>query len=68
MNYSAKLGRKLLQSRHKILDVVTTKWQGVLLASYKFRWDSMWDRKRVWKEARLIWMTWHKAVATNKWR
>jgi hypothetical protein len=68
MNYAANLGRKLLQRKHVIPNVVVAKWQGVLPATYKLRWDNVWDHERVQKEAGLIWLTWHKAVATNEWK
>lgn len=68
MNYTTELGRNLLKSQHVEPNVVTVKWQGVLLATYKLRWDNIWDKERVRKEAGLIWMTWHRAVAVNEWR
>lgn len=37
LNYSTKLGRELLQTKHVIPDVVTNKWQGILLASQRLR-------------------------------
>jgi hypothetical protein len=68
MNYSADLGRQLMKKHHIIPNVVIRKWQGVLPETYKFRWDNTWDGERIKKEAGLIWLTWHRAVAINEWR
>jgi hypothetical protein len=68
MNYSADLGRKILKAKHKIPDVIESKWQGVLPANFRLRWDNTWDSERICKEAGLIWLTWHRAVAINEWR
>jgi hypothetical protein len=68
MSYSAELGRKILKRRHIVPDVILTKWEGVLPLDYKLSWDNTWDRERVRKEAGLIWLTWHRAVAVNEWR
>ena len=38
------------------------------LANYKLRWNNTWDMEKVKKEAGLMWMIWHKAVAVNAWR
>jgi hypothetical protein len=43
-------------------------WQGVLPLDYKLRWDNIWDKERVRKEAELFWLTWHRAIAVNEWR
>jgi hypothetical protein len=68
MNYTPALGRLILKRKHKIPDVVNTKWQGVLPENYKLRWENVWDSERIWKEVGLIWLTWHRAVAINEWR
>ena len=41
---------------------------GILPANYKLRWNNIWNTERVRKEAGLMWMIWHKAVAMNAWR
>ena len=68
MKYSSKQGRELLQRQARIPNVVERKWPGVLPANYKLRWNNVWDTERVRKEAGLMWMIWHKAVALNVWR
>jgi hypothetical protein len=68
MNYTLELGRKILKRRHVVPNVVMRKWQGVLPITYKLRWDNTWDRERIRKEAGLIWLAWHRAVAVNEWR
>jgi hypothetical protein len=68
MSYTAEIGRDILKQRHIVPDVVATKWQGVLPKNYNLRWANAWDDKRVRKEAGLIWMTWHRAVAVNERR
>jgi hypothetical protein len=68
MNYTSELGRRMLKLRHVVPNVVMRKWQGVLPVLYKFRWDNAWNRERIRKEAGLIWLTWHLAVAVNVWR
>jgi hypothetical protein len=68
MSYSAKLGRNILKRRHVVPNVVSVKWQGVLSENYRLRWDNTWNKERVRKEAGLIWLTWHRIVAVNKWR
>jgi hypothetical protein len=68
MSFSANLGRKLLQKKHIIPNLVERKWQGVLPLTFTLRWKSVWTKKRTPKEAGLLWLTWHRAVAVNKWR
>jgi hypothetical protein len=68
MCYTAELGRDILKKRHIVPNVVTIKWQGVLPMDYKLRWDNVWDGEKVRKEAGLIWLVWHRAVAVNEWR
>jgi hypothetical protein len=40
MSYTSKIGRNLLKQRHVIPNVVVRKWQGVLPATFKFKWDN----------------------------
>ena len=68
MKYSSKQGRELSQHQARILNVVERKWRGVLPDNYKLKWDNVWDTERTKKEAGLMWMIWHKAVAVNAWR
>ena len=65
MKYSSKQGRELLQRQARIPNVVEKKWARVLPANYKLRWNNVWDTERIRKEAGLMWMIWHKAVAVN---
>ena len=68
LKYSLKQGRELLQRQARIPNVVEWKWSGVLPDNYKLRWNNVWDIERIRKEAGLMWMIWHKAVAINSWR
>jgi hypothetical protein len=68
MSYSASLGRKLLQKKHVIPDLVERKWQGILPLNFRLRWKSVWAKKRTPKEAGLLWLIWHRSVAINVWR
>jgi hypothetical protein len=68
MNYTAELGRSMLKRHHQVPNVVTRKWQGVLPATYRLKWDNAWDSERVRKEAGLIWLSWHRAITVNEWR
>ena len=68
MKYSSKQGKELLQRQARIPNVVERKWPRVLLANYKLRWNNVWDTERIRKEAGLMWMICHKAVAVNVWR
>jgi hypothetical protein len=49
MEYTSEIGRRILKSRHKVLEVVTKKWSGVLLATFKLRWENAWDSERIKK-------------------
>jgi len=68
MQYSAKLGREMLRDRIAVHNPVTRKWRGILPGSFRLRWKTMWVKERTNKEARLLWLIWHKAVAVNQWR
>jgi hypothetical protein len=63
--YSSNMGRRLLKRHHVVPNVIERKWIGVLPLNFKLRWDNVWDKERVSKEAGLIW---HRAVAVNEWR
>ena len=68
MKYTSNQGRELLRQRTNTPNVIVKKWVGILPSDYKLRWNNIWDTERVRKEAGLIWMVWHKAVAVNAWR
>ena len=68
MKFTSKQGRESLLRHNRIPNVVDRKWFGVLPAYYKLRWNNVWDLERIRKEAGLMWMIWHKAVAVNAWR
>jgi hypothetical protein len=68
MNFSASLGRRLLRKRHDIPNPVERKWQGVLPLDFRLRWKTVWAKNRTPKEAGLLWLAWHRAVAVNVWR
>ena len=68
MQYSTKLGRKLLRKRHPLLQLAAKKWGQMLLANFRFWWTNIWDHERQRKEAGLIWQVQHKAVAVKVWR
>ena len=68
MKFTSNQGRELLQCQASIPNVVEKKWAGVLPTNYKLRWNNIYDTERVRKEAGLMWMIWHKAVAVNVWR
>nr|PNR42705.1 hypothetical protein PHYPA_017535 [Physcomitrium patens] len=44
------------------------KWDGILPPNFKMKWTNIWDKEWVRKEAGLLWLTWHRAVAVNAWR
>lgn len=68
MNYSTKLGRKMLMGNHQVPNPVVRKWGGTLPDDFRLRWKTVWHKDRTWKEARLIWLIWHYVVAVNHWR
>jgi hypothetical protein len=68
MKYTAKMDRNLLRRRHVISDPVTKKSGGVLVDNFKLRWNTVWRKDRVGKEAGLLWLIWHRAPAVNEWR
>jgi hypothetical protein len=49
-------------------NVIEKKWLGVLPLDFKLRWNNVWDKEQVSKEAWLIWMIWHIVVVVNEWR
>lgn len=63
-----KLDRSLLQEKHTTRNVVTQKWEGVLPTHFKLKQANMWNKEKVRKEAGLLSLTWHRAVAVNEWR
>lgn len=68
MHYSAKFGRELLRDKHPVPDVIQRKWQGILPLTHRLRWKTIWVKYRTPKEAGLVWLVWHRAVAVNAWR
>ncbi len=68
MNYTTQLGRCLLKKHHQVPNPMVKKWGGVLPANFRLLWKTVWPAKRVRKEAGLLWLIWHRAVAINHWR
>nr|PNR38277.1 hypothetical protein PHYPA_021388 [Physcomitrium patens] len=68
MTYTASIGRNLLKTAHIVLEVVPAKWKGVLPTDYRLKWLNTWDKERTQKEAGLLWLIWHRAVAVDAWR
>lgn len=68
MNYTSKMARDLLAKRITVPNPVTRKWSGVLPADFTLVWKSVWSKERTSKEAGLLWLIWHRAVAVNHWR
>lgn len=68
MEYSSKLGRDLLKQKHVVHNPVTRKWGGVLPDDFQLKWKTVWLKDRTRKEAGLLWLIWHRAVAVNHWR
>jgi len=68
LHYSAKLGRELLRDKHPVPDVIQRKWQGILPLSHRLQWKTIWIKYQTPKEASLLWLVWHRAVAVNAWR
>ena len=68
MKFTSNQGRELLRRSANTPNVVEKKWARVLPTNYKLRWNNIWETERVRKEAGLMWMIWHKAVAVNVWR
>ena len=67
MKYMLCMERKLLKNKVNLPSIVKKKWEGVLPPLFKLRWKNTWDKERARKEARVIWMIWHKAMAVNAW-
>lgn len=36
--------------------------------NYKFKWVSMCDVERVWKEVGFLWFMWYRVIVVNFWR
>lgn len=68
MDYNVKLVRDLLREKHIIPNPVERKWQGILPFSHQFKWNTVWAKPRIPKEAGLLWLVWHRAVAVNVWK
>lgn len=68
LGFSSRLGRKLLKKRIVVNNPVTRTWQGVLYQGFRLKWKTVWERDRTSKEADLLWLVWHRAVAVNQWR
>ena len=54
MEFTAKLGRKLLGKKHQFPSVIEMKWVRILPPTYKFKWLSVWDADQAQKKASLI--------------
>jgi hypothetical protein len=61
-------GAEILKRKKVIPNSVVRKWSGVLFQDFRFCWNSVWVKERVSKEADLLWLIWHRAVAVNHWR
>lgn len=68
LNFTANLGRTLLAAHHRVFNPVERKWQGVLPRGFRLKWRTVWTETQTPKEAGLLWLTWHRDVAVNKWR
>ena len=68
LEYTSQLGREMLKKQHILPNLVTKKWQGVLHHDFRLQWSSVWDKVHTRKEAELLWLIWHRAVAVNQWR
>ena len=68
IDYTPKLGRAILRRHHKVENPVTRKWRGVLPGNFRLQWITVWIKERTRKEAGLLWLIWHRAVAVNHWR
>lgn len=51
LEFTTKLGRKLLSKYFTLLPVVEKKWSGILLTNYKLEWLNVWNKQRIRKEA-----------------
>ena len=68
MEFTSKIGRKMLFKLHSAPSVVATKWFWVLSPTYRLQWLNPWDKERKKKETGLLWAIWHRGVAVNAWR
>jgi hypothetical protein len=68
MKFTTKSGREALKKRHVIPNVAVKKWSGILPANFKFKWKNVWDKSRISKEAGMLWLVWHRAIAVNAWK
>lgn len=63
MGYTSRIKKRIV-----VNNPVTRKWQGVLPQDFRLKWRTVWTKERISKEAGLLWLVWHRAVAVNHWR
>ena len=63
--YIVKLGRKLLNSRQHLQQLMAEKWASDLPHTYAPNWREVWNKARPQKEAAFIWLVYYKAMAVN---
>jgi hypothetical protein len=68
LKFTTKMGCEILKKRHVFPDPMSRKWGGVLAASHRLRWNTVWEKGRVQKEAGLLWQIWYRAPPVNAWR
>jgi len=68
MNYNAREGKKLLNSRETLSRNVSEKWNQIFSPNFKLKWQDVGVKKRSKKEVGFFWSLWHKALAINIWR
>jgi hypothetical protein len=57
-DYVAK--KNTMKPRHLISNPVVKKWDEELVHSHKLWWNTVWIKGRIKKEARLLWLIWHR--------
>ena len=68
MQYTTKIGRKLLRSQLLVIDIARSKWAGILPSNFWLRRSSIGLLERTPEEVVLLWFIWHKALPMNAWR
>jgi hypothetical protein len=46
MEYTAKLGRSMLQKHMPRRNLAMAKWLGILSPTFHFEWKALWDKTR----------------------
>lgn len=67
MNYNAREGKKLFNSRDLSRNV-SKKWSQIFSPDFKLKWQDVQVKRRSKMGASFHWSLWHKALTVNTWR